>query len=236
MSESILQEQIAYYRARAGEYDQWFYRLGRYDRGEALNKQWFAEVEVVMRALLDLGHVADALELAAGTGNWTRELLKIADHIIALDASPEVLDINRQKLDGERLASAPNVHYQIADLFAWEPDRQSDLVFFGFWLSHVPPEQLAPFLDKVARSLRVGGKVFMVDSRPDDTSTATDHQPYEPHGIYHNRKLNDGSEYTIVKVFYEPDRLQAAFARAGLDVKASFTDHYFIYAHGTKRG
>lgn len=26
-----LQQQIDYYRARAGEYDQWFYREGRYD-------------------------------------------------------------------------------------------------------------------------------------------------------------------------------------------------------------
>lgn len=29
----LLAEQLAYYRARAGEYDQWFLREGRYDRG-----------------------------------------------------------------------------------------------------------------------------------------------------------------------------------------------------------
>ncbi len=29
----ILEEQKAYYRARAAEYDEWFYREGRYDHG-----------------------------------------------------------------------------------------------------------------------------------------------------------------------------------------------------------
>jgi hypothetical protein len=31
--ERLLADQIAYYRARAGEYDEWFLRQGRYDRG-----------------------------------------------------------------------------------------------------------------------------------------------------------------------------------------------------------
>ena len=35
--DSLLCEQIAYYRARAGEYDEWFLRQGRYDRGSELN-------------------------------------------------------------------------------------------------------------------------------------------------------------------------------------------------------
>ncbi len=29
----FVKEQIAYYQARAGEYDEWFFRQGRYDRG-----------------------------------------------------------------------------------------------------------------------------------------------------------------------------------------------------------
>ena len=30
----ILSDQLGYYRARSGEYDEWFFREGRYDRGE----------------------------------------------------------------------------------------------------------------------------------------------------------------------------------------------------------
>jgi ubiquinone/menaquinone biosynthesis C-methylase UbiE len=239
MTDSIIQQQIAYYRARAGEYDEWFYRLGRYDRGEQVNAQWFAEVEIVMQALHNLSSPVDGggragvkhvLELAAGTGIWTQELLKIGQHITAIDASPEVIYINRQKLN------ASNVEYIQADLFAWQPNTEYDLVFFGFWLSHVLPEQVDAFLSKVYRSLRVGGQFFMVDSLPDNLSAAKDNAPYQPDSIYHTRKLNDGSEYQIVKVFYKPAELQAKFEQSGFDAAIKATDHYFIYGYGTKRG
>ena len=32
--DSLVQEQIAYYRARAPEYDDWWLRTGRYDSGD----------------------------------------------------------------------------------------------------------------------------------------------------------------------------------------------------------
>jgi hypothetical protein len=33
------------------------------------------------------------------------------------------------------------VRFICADLFAWSPERRYDVVFFGFWLSHVPLER-----------------------------------------------------------------------------------------------
>ena len=38
--DETLREQIAYYRARADEYDQWFLSQGRYDHGEQENARW----------------------------------------------------------------------------------------------------------------------------------------------------------------------------------------------------
>lgn len=107
-----LQQQIAYYRARAGEYDEWFYRQGRYDRGEALNRCWFNEVETVMRALQTIGPVANGLELAAGTGNWTVPLASLCQQLEVVDASPEMIAINQHKV------AQPHVEYTQADLFA----------------------------------------------------------------------------------------------------------------------
>ncbi|WP_242046036.1 MULTISPECIES: class I SAM-dependent methyltransferase [Calothrix] len=128
LSESILQQQIAYYSARASEYDEWFYRLNRYNRGEELNQRWFREVEIVKQALQQIGQPEKILELACGTGIWTQELLKIGNRITAIDASAEVIAINRSKLN------SPHVEYQQVDLFTWEPDTEYDLVFFSFWL------------------------------------------------------------------------------------------------------
>ncbi len=43
--EVLLEEQVAYYRARASEYDDWFLRRGRYDRGVVRNLRWFEQVD-----------------------------------------------------------------------------------------------------------------------------------------------------------------------------------------------
>ena len=48
---SILSDQIDYYRARAGEYDEWFARGGRYDRGEAHRRCWLDEIATLEGAL-----------------------------------------------------------------------------------------------------------------------------------------------------------------------------------------
>jgi hypothetical protein len=54
-----LDEQIAYYRARAAEYDEWWNRVGRYDRGPSQRARWFAEIAVVDAALQSLAPLGD---------------------------------------------------------------------------------------------------------------------------------------------------------------------------------
>ena len=111
----LLAEQAEYYRARAPEYDRWFERRGRYDRGEAATAQWFAEVDDVRRAFDALPlDGADVIELAPGTGIWTERLLDRAGQLTAVDASAEMIAENRTRL-GARSAS---VTYVQADLFA----------------------------------------------------------------------------------------------------------------------
>jgi trans-aconitate methyltransferase len=59
--------------------------------------------------------VDDILELASGTGIWTQELLRIGKKITAIDASEEVIAINRSKLN------SLSIKYHAADLFTWQP-------------------------------------------------------------------------------------------------------------------
>lgn len=228
MSDDILRQQIDYYSARASEYDEWFYRLGRYDRGEALNSIWFNEVEEVMQALRALGRVDRALELAAGTGIWTAQLAQMANHVTAIDASEEVLEINAHKL------RAAHVHYVEGDLFAWEPKEQYDLVFFSFWLSHVPPERAPEFLAKVFRAAKPGEHIFLIDSLLEETSTASDQSVRTSEQAYQTRRLNDGREFQIVKVYYRPEGLAPLLKDAGFKPDVQATSRYFIYAHGIK--
>ena len=226
----ILGEMVEYYRARAAEYDEWFYRRGRFDRGEAANAAWFAESAEVFAAFEALGVGGEVLELAPGTGIWTERLVRVARTVTAVDASPEMVAINRARLG----AAAERVTYRLGDLFAWEPDREYDACCFGFWISHVPIERLDAFLVTVARALRPGGRVFFVDGRREPTSTAADHQLPAPDEQLMTRKLNDGRAFQIVKNFFDPAALAARCAAAGLDVDVRETATYFMYGAGVK--
>ena len=97
MIRELLDEQIAYYRARAEEYDEWFFRRGKYDRGEDFLRTWFSEIATVESALRALRPYGDVLELACGTGLWTRHLIDSASTVTAVDASAEVIEINQQR-------------------------------------------------------------------------------------------------------------------------------------------
>jgi ubiquinone/menaquinone biosynthesis C-methylase UbiE len=233
MSSDLLDQQLAYYRARAGEYDQWFLRQGRYDRGPELNRRWFEEVRTLVGALDAFAPRGDVLELACGTGLWTERLAARATHITAVDGSPEVLALNRERL--RTVAGAVDVTHVEADLFAWEPPAQRfDVVFFSFWLSHVPPEHFEAFWSMVRRALRPGGRFFLIDSRHEPSSTAVNHTLPDPSATTVTRKLNDGREFEICKVFYEPATLRARLSGLGWRVEVSQTPTYFLHASGQR--
>ncbi len=225
-NQSVLQRQIAYYQARATEYDQWFFRQGRYDQGPEQNVRWFAELEQIQQALAAFAPNGRVLELACGTGLWTEQLAQHAQSITAVDAAPEMLALNRRRLGGA------NVQYVQADLFAWQPDTQYDVVFFSFWLSHVPPDRFDDFWSRVRAALRPSGRVFFIDSRYEPSATATDQRLKNPDSTTVQRRLNDGQEFEIVKIFYEPDRLASRLADLGCRIDVHTTARYFLYGMG----
>ena len=94
----VVEEQIQYYRERASEYDEWFLRQGRYDRGDDHAKQWFTEVAEVQSELAKFNPAGNVLELASGTGWWTEQLVQFADRVTAVDSAPETIAINKEKL------------------------------------------------------------------------------------------------------------------------------------------
>jgi len=227
--DQVLQEQIAYYRARAGEYDEWFLRQGRFDHGPELNARWFAEIDVIARALDDFAPRGRVLELACGTGLWTQRLVRYADHITAVDASPEVIALNRTRI------GAASVDYVQADIFTWHPATRYDVVFFSFWLSHVPTERFAGFWQLVRDALAPGGRVFFIDSLRSESSTARDHHLPGAHTATMTRRLNDGREFEIFKIYYQPEQLASQLAALGWDAQVRGTANYFLYGHGQMR-
>src|SRR5438067_7252617 len=95
--DEILSEQIEYYRARAPEFDEWYRREGIYSFGDEWNERWLSEADEVAAAIERFGPEGRILELACGTGYWTSLLAPNATAIVGVDASPEVLEIARER-------------------------------------------------------------------------------------------------------------------------------------------
>jgi demethylmenaquinone methyltransferase/2-methoxy-6-polyprenyl-1,4-benzoquinol methylase len=221
VNRELLDEQIRYYRARAPEYDRWFHRVGRHDLGPEGNARWFAEIEEVRQALDAVGYVDEALELACGTGLWTTQLVSLGATVTAVDASPEMLDLNRM-----RVASA-NVTYVEADLFEWEPAQRYDLVFFGFWISHVPDQAFQAFWEKVARALKPGGRAFLVDDLR--ARFRSDNDDEDSRAETRVRHVDDGRSFRIFKIFYDPVTLTERLQHLGWSCDFRSAGFYLLY-------
>jgi SAM-dependent methyltransferase len=221
-------ELAAYYEARAPEYDDWYLRRGRYERGPVHDAAWNAELDAAGRWLDDLPIRGEIVELAAGTGWWS-PLLATKGSLSLYDASPAPLERARERL----LAHGLRAHLHVRDAWA-EPDRAVDAVFTGFWLSHVERDRLDAFLAVVRRWLKPGGTFAFIDSLRDPQSSAVDHPtPADDRSV---RRLDDGREYTIVKVYYEPDDLTAALDDAGFDAASvTTTGRFFLLGQGAAR-
>jgi SAM-dependent methyltransferase len=207
--ERLLAEQVAYYRARATEYDE-----GALDLPGG---------EEVIAALESFRPTGDVLELACGPGTWTPHLVRHADSVTALDASPEML-----ALASERVSSG-RVRFIEAELFSWHPDRRYDVVFFAFWLSHVPLERFESFWSLVGECLAPEGRVFFVD----DAYRAPDELIEGEESSTIRRRLSDGTAYRAVKVPHSAPELERRLRQLRWRIAVRTTSGPFFWGTGT---
>jgi demethylmenaquinone methyltransferase/2-methoxy-6-polyprenyl-1,4-benzoquinol methylase len=195
-TDDLLAGQLAYYRARAAEYDETSYGAVTGERD-------------AIPGLVDAMRIdGDVLEIAGGTGMWTRELARVARSVTYLDGAPEMAALARERV------TAPNVSFEVADVFDYEPQRQFDVVFFAAWISHVPLSRFDAFWSVVGAALAPGGRALFLDELP----ARAHHEPApfdSGDGSLARRKLIDGSEHVLVKVFWEPKDLEAKLAAIG---------------------
>jgi demethylmenaquinone methyltransferase/2-methoxy-6-polyprenyl-1,4-benzoquinol methylase len=220
-------EMIEYYAARAGEYDDWYLRRGRYEHGPIHDAAWNAELDAAGRWLDALPIHGRIVELAAGTGWWS-PLLADKGELWMYDAAEAPLERARERLVAHRLRA----HLHVRD--AWdEPEPPpADALFAGFWLSHVERHRTGAFLDLVGRWLVPGGRVALIDSLPDPRSGAVDHPP--PVDDRSLRRLDDGREFTVVKVHRSPEEIAAALSAAGFTgVDVTTTGRFFVLGTAT---
>jgi 2-polyprenyl-3-methyl-5-hydroxy-6-metoxy-1,4-benzoquinol methylase len=205
----LVESQLDYYRARAPEYDKTFV-------------PYMAPPLPAALRCLRAGNIrGEILEIASGTGYWTRFLVELGRSVTALDGSAEMIAVARQR------GGLAEVAFQQADLFAWTPDRQWDTVFFAHWLAHVPDEHFDRFWAAVRAAVRPGGVVEFVDVTAFERRIETADQKAPEVAV--ERSLLDGRKFRIVKVFREPEELQARLTALGWTTEVREVHPGFLY-------
>ncbi len=186
----------SYYAARADEYDAVYAKPER-QADLRLVEQWLPALLAGRRLL----------EIACGTGYWTRLLAPVTASIVAIDSAEETLRIARARVP------AGNVSFAVGDAYApATPGGPFDAAFAGFWWSHVPHERLGEFLHAMHAALEPGAKVVFLDNRFVAGSSSAVSEP-DAHGDTHqSRQLADGSTHRIIKNFPSEAQLLAAIA------------------------
>lgn len=101
-------------------------------------------------------HCDNSLDIGCGTGSFARRLAERSQHVLALDLSPEMIRIAR-----ERSAKFSNIDFQLADVLKLPLDVESfDCIATIATLHHLPLEET---LLKMKTALKPGGVLLILD-------------------------------------------------------------------------
>jgi protein-L-isoaspartate O-methyltransferase len=200
-----------YYAERAFEYDE-IYRKPERQADLARLKQLLPPLVASKRVL----------EIAAGTGYWTQVLATTAASITATDLNAETIAIAAQRDFGP----AP-VSLRTADAYQLDAvPGEFDLVFCGFWWSHIARTDIPRFLAGVRARTGPGAMLVLLDNRYVPGSSTPISR--EDGDTYQRRRLADGREYEVVKNFPSGAQVTADLSPAATNIAWSELDYFWV--------
>lgn len=208
-----------YYRERARHYDRVYAKPER--RADLATLTGRLVRELTGRRVL---------ELAAGTGYWTERYGPSARSVVATDVNDETLAVARA-----RCAWPATVTFRIADAYAiggttgttGPEGARFDAVFAGFFWSHVLSADLTGFLAGIAAAAP-GARLVVVDNRYVEGSNHPITRRDADGNTYQRRRLDDGTEWEVLKNFPGPAEVRAALSAVCSAVVVSELRHYWM--------
>ncbi len=172
-----------YYKLQATEYHHKYY--GNDTESDECVK---AEVELLQSTLKGL----DVLEIACGTGFWTKIVAETAKSIVATDTNPSMIAEAKK-----RLSHLSNVSFAVADAYSLQNVSEGFTGAFAvlFWC-HIPRERIREFLTILHRKLAPGAPVVFICQLED--SDAESHIRDEYGNTLAQRRIC-GRNFTLVK-------------------------------------
>jgi SAM-dependent methyltransferase len=210
---------VTYYKLRAQEYDRLYDRPDRQDD--------IRRLAALLRPAVTGRRV---LELATGTGYWTPIIAAVAESVVATDINPETLAIAKARDYG----SGSTVEFRVADAYAPEAVAGDfDCIVAGYFLSHVPRDRVALFLESVVDRVGRGGRVLLFDNLYVDDSNLPISRTDEDGNTYQNRQLDSGQTFEVLKNFYDGDELERLVQPYATRIDVELLTYYWLLAFDT---
>jgi demethylmenaquinone methyltransferase/2-methoxy-6-polyprenyl-1,4-benzoquinol methylase len=183
---------IAYYARRAAEYERVYE-----------SPRWQDDLAWIRTRLPAFFADRRVLEVACGTGYWTRVAAERARSIHATDVNDDTVALARAKTCAAPLASERRDAYAPAA----GPARH-DAGLAALWLSHVDLARMDEFLRAFHGRLEPGAPVFMFDERASEERRTPSSRVDDAGSRYQMRRLAAGEQRVeIVKNLRDRDAL-----------------------------
>lgn len=167
------------------------------------------------------------LELACGTGYWTKYLLGIAKKIQATDISPQMLEIA-----SKRYSYHSSIQFLLAD--AYDPPKSIPPftgVMANFWLSHIPKRKISSFLKTLHSRVMRNAFILFVDNVFQRDIGGTLIRKKDQVDTWKKRQLENGEKYTILKNYYAKKQLRAIFSPFTKKLGVCYFKHFWLVGY-----
>jgi ubiquinone/menaquinone biosynthesis C-methylase UbiE len=210
---------IEYYAKGAAEYERVYQKPERQEDLAALRKLLQEELSE-----------EDVLEIACGTGYWTQVIAQIAKSITATDINEEVLQIARAKD-----YFGKNVIFEKRDAFQLSPlTGRFTAGLAAFWWSHLKKSEIPKFLKHLHRTLSPDAKVVFMDNKYVPGSSIPKNRTDETGNTYQLRRLDNGTEYEVLKNFPGESELRKAVNSLAKNIRFFDLTYYWLLSYRKK--
>ncbi|MFX0034138.1 MAG: class I SAM-dependent methyltransferase [Candidatus Hermodarchaeota archaeon] len=205
-----------YYADRAYEYDKTYLRPERQKDIKKLHK--------LLKTLLK-DHIV--LEIACGTGYWTKTIAIVSKCITAVDINDEVLQIAKNR----GIPSNKVIFIQDDVYILNKIQGNFSAGFAGFWWSHIPKSKLKQFITLFHSKVQPNALIIFIDNRHVKRSSISISR-MDIHGnTYQIRKLEDGREYEILKNFPTKKEIRDILENKVKNLKIQFLKYFWIVSY-----
>lgn len=182
-----------------------------------------ADLALLRQRVPELLRGHKVLEIACGTGYWTRLIAASAASVHAVDVNEEVLALARARQSGG------NVTFAQADAFDLpQAAGEYTAVFAGFWWSHVPREEQERFMAQLRAKLGKDVLLVLLDNVYMDGSSTVVARTDAEGNTYQFRLLPSGERLEIIKNFPTDSYLRKKLASSVKEIRIERWEYYWL--------